>query len=217
MSSKKVKKAVKLSNEDKKTFSWGILVGGFLIILALFIPIRTFSPVLTAELAYRLKTDESLLVPVDSQFSIVIPKIGANTKIIKNVDPFNSKEYQQALTSGVAHAKNSATPDKNGNTFIFAHSAGNWYQANQYNAVFYLLNKLTKGDEIIVYYQDKPYTYLVKEIKYVNQNEISYLTSKSDQNQLTLMTCWPPGTTLKRLLIIADLKNDNQSNPPKTN
>lgn len=217
MSSKKVKKAVKLSNEDKKTFSWGILVGGFLIILALLIPIRTFSPVLTAELAYRLKTDESLLVPVDSQFSIVIPKIGANTKIIKNVDPFNSKEYQQALTSGVAHAKNSATPDKNGNTFIFAHSAGNWYQANQYNAVFYLLNKLTKGDEIIVYYQDKPYTYLVKEIKYVNQNEISYLASKSDQNQLTLMTCWPPGTTLKRLLIIADLKNDNQSNPPKTN
>ena len=32
--------------------------------------------------------------------------------------------------------------------------------------------------------------------------------NKNSQKQLTLMTCWPPGTTLKRLIVIATPKND---------
>ena len=120
----------------------------------------------------------------------------------------DSKIYQRALTQGVAHAKNTSTPDKNGNTFIFAHSAGNWYQANQFNAVFYLLNKLETGDEIIVYYQSQKYIYSVDEIKFVKPDEINYLSNQLNTNKLTLMTCWPPGTTLKRLVVIGTLKND---------
>lgn len=88
-------------------------------------------------------------------------------------------------------------------SFIFAHSAGNWYQANQFNAVFYLLNKLKTGDEIIVYYQAKKYNYTVSQSKFIEGSELSYMESKVNQKQLTLMTYWPPGTTLKRLIIIA--------------
>ncbi len=105
---------------------------------------------------------------------------------------FDSKIYQQALTRGVAHAKGTSTPDKSGNTFIFAHSAGNRYQANQFNAVFYLLNKLETGDEIILYYQSQKYIYTFNESKLVKGDEINYMSSNSNQNQLTLMTCWPP-------------------------
>ena len=202
----KVKKAI----DDKKIFSRLSIIGGILIIIALFIPLSIFSPVLKSEVSYQLSSRNlnKEIIPVDTNFSIIIPKINANTKVINNVDPFNSHEYQIALTRGVAHAKGSSTPNSGGNTFIFAHSAGNWYQANQYNAVFYLLNKLTKGDEIIVYYQNQAYHYSVTDTKLVNGNEINYLTGNSS-NQLTLMTCWPPGTTLKRLLIIAHLKNVN--------
>lgn len=181
--------------------------GVILLIIALTIPVSTFAPVFKAEINYQLnhKNNKSLseIVPVDPEFSVIIPKINANTKVIKNVDPFDSKIYQKALTKGVAHAKNTSTPDKPGNTFIFAHSAGNWYQANQFNAVFYLLNKLEAGDEIIVYYQSQKYTYTVQETKLVKGDQISYMSSKPSQNQLTLMTCWPPGTTLKRLVVIA--------------
>jgi len=204
--SKKVKR--KIAVVDKNIFPYLSIIGGILIVVALFIPLNTFSPVLKAEVSYQLnknKTHE--IVPVNTDFAIVIPKISANTNVIKNIDPFDSRSYQKALTQGVAHASNSVTPDSNGNVFIFAHSAGNWYQANQYNAVFYLLNKLVKGDQIITYYQNKKYTYLVKEIKFVAPTDVNYLSSNSTQRQITLMTCWPPGTTLKRLIVIADLQN----------
>ena len=94
-----------------------------------------------------------------------------------------------------------------GNTFIFAHSAGNWYQASQYNAVFYLLNKLSPGDDIILYYQSQPYSYQVDQVKLVSNQELDYLISATSHRRLTLMTCWPPGTTLKRLIVIASPKN----------
>lgn len=207
---KKSEKLEKAINADKNIFSYLSLIGGILIVIALFIPLNTFSPVLKAELSYQFSKNSSKnIIPVNTDFSIVIPKINANAKVVKNVDPFNSKIYQKALTQGVAHASNTATPDISGNIFIFAHSAGNWYQANQYNAVFYLLNKLIKDDQIILYYQNKKYTYLVKEVKFVSGSDIQYLKGSFGQHQLTLMTCWPPGTTLKRLLIIAELQNVN--------
>ena len=197
--------------KENKSLKINFLVVGFIILtLALAIPISTFAPVFKAEVNYQLNKNQSIaeITPVNQDFSIVIPKINANAKVIANVDPFDSQIYQRALTKGVAHAKGTSTPDKPGNTFIFAHSAGNWYQANQYNAVFYLLNKLTKGDEVDIYYQSHKYTYNVKEVKTVSNNQLNYLSSSPGQNQLTLMTCWPPGTTLKRLVVIADLKND---------
>lgn len=178
-------------------------IGLILLLCSSVIPILTYSPVIKAEINYQLNKTPTILIPVDSEFSIIIPKINANTKVIKNVDPNDSQKYQVALTSGVAHALGSATPDISGNTFIFAHSAGNWYQANQYNAVFYLLNKLTPGDEIQVYYQSKLYKYSVSETKIVKNNEVNYLTNSPNPKSLTLMTCWPAGTTLKRLIIVA--------------
>ncbi len=208
MSSEKSGKVKKVSAGNKKTFSWPIIIGSILILVSLSIPLKTFAPVISSEIKYQVSPPQKNIeiAPVDTNFSIVIPKIAANAKVVKNVDPFNSQIYQQALTQGVAHASTSDTPDKSGNVFIFAHSAGNWYQANQYNAVFYLLNKLNSGDEIFVYYQNQKYTYSVNEIKFVSSNEISYLSNKLNTNTLTLMTCWPPGTTLKRLLVTATLK-----------
>ena len=201
------------TRKESKFFKINFLLAGLIIIsIALVIPVSTYAPIFRAEINYQLAKNQTPVepAPVDTNFSIIIPKINANTKVIDNVDPYDPKIYQLALTKGVAHAKGTSTPDKAGNTFIFAHSAGNWYQANQYNAVFYLLNKLTKGDKIIIYYQSHKYTYTVNGSKTVSPDQLKYLSSTPGQNQLTLMTCWPPGTTLKRLVVIADLKNDQQ-------
>lgn len=205
MPSKNLRKIKK----DKSVFSWITLVGGILIIIALFIPLKTYSPVLKAEIVYQLNKNVNQpkeFTPIDTDFSIIIPKINANAKVIRNVNPYNASEYQKALTKGVAHASGSATPNQNGNVFIFAHSATNWYQANQYNAVFYLLNKLEAGDNITLYFENIPYNYSVDEIKFIKPSEVDYLSNQLNTNQLTLMTCWPPGTTLKRLVVIASKK-----------
>lgn len=196
------------ATKNRKTNIW-VVLGVILIASAVIIAYLTFAPVLKSEIKYQLvvknKTVEEKIVPVDSNFSVVIPKIRANARVVENVDPFDAKNYQLALSRGVAHAQGTSTPDKGSNTFLFAHSAGNWYQANQYNAIFYLLNKLEKGDEIILYFKDKEYVYLIEELKYVDGGETKYMNA-SKESKLTLMTCWPPGTTLKRLIVTAKLK-----------
>src|SRR5574344_1009276 len=113
MPSKKSEKVKRLSKrQNKKSFSWFIFVGISLILLSLLIPARTFAPVIKSEIEYQTNKNKILdLTPVNTDFSIVIPKINANTKVVQNVDPYNSSVYQYALTKGVAHALSTATPD----------------------------------------------------------------------------------------------------------
>ena len=184
------------------------LVGILLIFCGLSIFIKIYFPIATAEVKYQVsktKNTKQEIIPINTDFSIVIPKIGVNTFVSKNIDPNNPSEYQKALTRGVAHAKTSTLPGFSGNVFIFAHSAADWYQANQYNAIFYLINKLEAGDQIIIYYQNSKYLYTVSDKKIVNATETNYLSSLSPEQTLTLMTCWPPGTTLNRLIVIAKM------------
>src|SRR3989338_9861181 len=44
------------------------------------------------------------LVPQDPNFSVVIPKIGANSRVLPNIDASDDKIYLDALNKGVAHA-----------------------------------------------------------------------------------------------------------------
>ena len=201
-----------------------LALGIFLVAAAALILGRIFFPVIKEEVKYSFspqaknltvasreeaerkkdeKSDTGIIVPADEQFGIVIPKISANAKVIPEVDSQNPDIYQRALTKGVAHAKGSALPDEDGNIFIFAHSGADLLEANRYNAVFYLLSKLEVGDEVYLFYKGKKYRFQVEEKKNAGVGEVSYLEKNTPENQLTLMTCWPPGTTLKRLIVIA--------------
>lgn len=178
--------------------------GSLLIVVSLLLFFYIFAPVATVEVNYALNKPKNLEIkPIDKEFGIVIPKIGANAKIVANVDPYNANIYQAALTKGVAQARGTATPDEIGNMFLFSHSSANILEASRYNSVFYLLSKLKKDDEVDIYYKQKKYKYKVSEIKLVDPKDVSYLNPKSEVKTLILMTCWPPGTTYKRLLVIA--------------
>lgn len=144
-----------------------------------------------------------IITPVDTQFGIVIPKIGANSRIIANVDAGSYDEYINALQHGVAHARGTAFPGDHGHIYLFAHSTDNILSVGTYNAVFYLLYKLEPGDEVLLFYQGQKHVYKVTGKRIVNPNEIHYLTRASAEEFLTLQTCWPPGTTLQRLLVFA--------------
>lgn len=153
------------------------------------------------------KEKEHILIPIDPLFSILIPKIGASERIIPNVDSGNSDEYKKALLKGVAHAKGTVFPGIPGNTYLFAHSADNWWNAGHYNAVFYLIKDLEKGDEIVVFFEGRRYNYTVSEKYVADPSEVSFLvSSRGEEQKLILQTCWPPGTTWKRLFIIAKPK-----------
>lgn len=152
--------------------------------------------------AFNIKQVE-VLVPEDPNFSIVIPKIGANARIIPQVDPSNDKIYLDALKKGVAQAAGTAFPGEGGHIFLFAHSTDYFWNVSTYNAVFYLLSKLENGDEINLFYLGQRYVYRVIGSEVVDPTQVQYLTRKTNREFLTLQTCWPPGTTLQRLLVFA--------------
>ncbi|MDP3957088.1 MAG: sortase [bacterium] len=76
--------------------------------------------------------------------------------------------------------------------------------------MFYLINKLEVGDDIIVFYKKQKFTYRVAGQKTVSPESVGYLTGSPDKNTLTLMTCWPAGTTLSRLIVVAEQVGNDQ-------
>lgn len=165
-------------------------------------------------ISYYLESDEAstfkrpITVP-NIDFSIIIPKLNAAAPIVAEVDSTNSKEYLKALKSGVAHAAGTAYPGQVGNTFLFAHSTDTFYNVGKYNAVFFLVGHLENGDEVDVYYKGRLYKYYVYDKKVVDAKDVKYLGSLIDgEKTLTLQTCYPPGTTIKRLVVLAKEAKD---------
>lgn len=192
--------------------------GTALVVASVFVLLFTFLPVIKEEIKYQflpksskngLQETNDVIYPVDEEFGIVIPKISANAKVIADVDWQDSNIYQRALTRGVAHAAGTAHPGEAGNVFIFSHSGVDFYEANRYNALFYLLNKLAQGDEIDIFYQKQKFVYRVVGQKIVAPENVEYLTGDKTKKTLTLMTCWPAGTTLRRLVVIAEQVENN--------
>lgn len=148
---------------------------------------------------------EQILIPKDTEFSILIPKIGASSKIYANIDSSNQNNFLPILQHGVAHAKGTVFPGMNGNIYLFAHSTDNFWNVGRYNAIFYLLKNMSAGDEIVIFYQNVRHDYKVIETRVVEASDVSYITKgqEAGQETLVLQTCWPPGTTWKRLLVIA--------------
>lgn len=147
---------------------------------------------------------EQVLTAADPNFSILIPKIGASEKITPNVDASNPEEYLKALQTSVAHAKGSVFPGMNGTVYLFAHSTDNWWNVGRYNAVFYLLKDLAPGDQIVLFFEGKRFNYTVSKNWVGNASDVQYLQESQGTGQkLIMQTCWPPGTTWKRIFVEA--------------
>jgi LPXTG-site transpeptidase (sortase) family protein len=150
---------------------------------------------------------EQILMPIDPLFSILIPKLGIDEQVVPNVDPNNPDIYLPVLQHAVAHAKGSVFPGDPGSIYLFAHSADNWWDIEHYNAVFYTLNNLSEGDEVVIFFENRRYDYVVSKKLISDPQDTTLITSKhTGPQQLVLQTCWPPGTTFKRLYIVAKPK-----------
>lgn len=151
-------------------------------------------------------TPEPEINSVEDYFSLEFPRLKIASRIIPNVDASDTKEYESALKIGVAHAAGTALPDdtdQNKTIYLFAHSTNATFNIQRYNAKFYALKDSVAGDEIKVRYWGKDYTYIVQETKIVDADDTSYLEPQMDEERLVLQTCYPPGTTWKRLVVIA--------------
>lgn len=149
--------------------------------------------------------DGASIAPVNTEFSLIVPKIGINAAVIPAVNPGNPGEYLDALEKGVAHASTSFFPDEKGTVYLFSHSTNYDWFVKDLNAVFYLLKNLETDDLVVLFYKGQRYTYRLTDKRVVAPTEVSYLVPQPGAKRLILQTCWPPGSTSERLLLFADL------------
>lgn len=140
--------------------------------------------------------------PKIQEFGIKIDKLNILAPVIKNVDGSDKPAYERALKKGVAQFDGTALPDEPGNIFIFGHSSAD--VKSDYSKIFAGLNDLEKDDEITLYYQNNEYKYKVTDKRIVEATDLS-VAAKGGKKILTLMTCWPIGSNLKRLVVVAKL------------
>jgi LPXTG-site transpeptidase (sortase) family protein len=110
------------------------------------------------------------------------------------------------LKDWVVRYPGTAKPGEIWNSFIFWHSSNFPWVTWDYNQVFALIDKITYWDEIIVYYWQKKYKYIVREKKVISPNNVSLLKNRGKgKSELTIMSCWPIWTALNRMIIIGEL------------
>jgi len=141
----------------------------------------------------------------DRKNSLEIPKIEISASLIigKSSD---EKELEKELKKGVVLFPNSALPGEKGQTIILGHSALSQWPKTSYLGVFSELNELKTGDNIFVYFNNRKYTYYVREKFYLDKGEeIPQKPLTNSENMLTLLSCWPPGRLSYRIAVQAEL------------
>lgn len=140
---------------------------------------------------------------VSSKPEIIIPKINLRAPVVYSVKTFNEGQVQKALEKGVVHYGDTGLPGVKGNNVIVGHSSNNWWASGKYKFAFVLLNKLEEGDIFYLHYNSRRYTYEVSGKKIVAPQEVGVISQRASTPQVTLITCDPPGTSWKRLVVVA--------------
>jgi LPXTG-site transpeptidase (sortase) family protein len=184
------------------------------VLFPLLVTFWLVSPMVIGEIRYRLVSKEEtktierskfsyVLSPNDNEMELIIPKIAVRTQVLTNVDPNKENEYNEILSNKAAHAQGSAFPGQKGLIYLFGHSTNSVFNKNFFNPVFYSVKNLEPGDQIAILYQGKVHVYQINEKMIVDPNDFTALKAGADEEKLVLQTCWPPGTSWKRLLLVA--------------
>ena len=142
---------------------------------------------------------QSKVTPSLAQYSISIPKLKITDAIVSAVD--------DDLASHLVNFQGTALPPDKGNSVIFGHSTlPQLYNPKDYRTIFAYAHTLKVGDDILVNADNVEYKYVINNITIVDPDDTSVLAQNFDNSYLTIITCTPPGTTWKRLIIKSTLQ-----------
>lgn len=129
-----------------------------------------------------------------SSYSLTISKLNIKDAVVSTTS--------DDLFKNLVHYVGSSLPGEKGNTVVFGHSTlPQLFNPKNYKTIFSTLHTLRVGDEFVVNIEGVAYKYLIFEIKVIEPEDISVLEQKYDNSYITLVTCTPPGTYWKRLII----------------
>lgn len=134
-----------------------------------------------------------------THYTLSIPKL----KIEEAVVEIGGEDLMKSLIQ----YSGTALPGQYGNVVIFGHSVlPQFYNPENYKTIFSTLPTIDKGDEILVNFDGILYRYQVNQMLEVEPSDTLVLAQYYDSQYLTLITCVPPGTYLKRLIVRARLR-----------
>lgn len=151
---------------------------------------------------------------------VIIPKINVQLPYVTTAST-NEADVQAGLEEGVVRYPTTAQPGEKGNAAFFGHSSNNIFNKGKYKFAFVLLDELVPGDIFYLTHKGKAYTYKVYDKKVVNPEETWVLDPVQNKTATAvLITCDPPGTTLRRLVVWGEQINPDpngnttQTTPP---
>lgn len=148
---------------------------------------------ITKPVKINVQSQDSL-ANIDRSFNhLVIPRLQLDQKILEG-------ESENTVHSGVWRRPGFATPGQNNNTVLVGHRFT--YTGP---SVFYHLDKVQAGDDVLVVYSGKVYVYRVDGTRVVDPNDQTVETPSSSE-KLTIYTCTPLGSVRFRLVIDSHLE-----------
>ncbi len=137
-----------------------------------------------------LVTSTSGRAAIPSDNRLVIPRLALDERIYTGDSPY-------LVNKGVWARPKTSTPPQGGNTVLVG-------QRFTYNgkAVFYSLDQMRGGDNIIIYWLHKEYDYQIVTTKVVPPTD-TIIEAPTKAGQLTLYTSTPLWSAKNRLVIVA--------------
>ena len=131
-------------------------------------------------------------------YSLSIPKL--------NLKDLNVEVGGEDLSKSLIHYLPTSKPGQYGNVAIFGHSTiPQLFNAKDYKTVFTYLPQMEIGDRVYVDIEGTKFEYEIYDMFIVKPTQVSVLEQQFNASYLTLITCVPPGTYEKRLIVKAKL------------
>ncbi len=157
---------------------------------------------------------------ISDESKIIIPKINLEVPVVFDLNSIEEQDIQDALEEGVVHYATTPNPGEIGNSVIVGHSSNNILNSGKYKFAFVLLKRLEPEDLFYVQKDGVRYTYKVYRKEIVPPTSVDVLDTQERDNTMTLITCDPPGTSINRLVVVAEQidpdpsKNTKSTAPP---
>ncbi|MEI7792635.1 MAG: sortase [Candidatus Berkelbacteria bacterium] len=153
-------------------------------------------------------------LPTMQENYVKIPVLNIDAPITWRVNNVPA-DVSLGLENGLIHINGTALPGEKGNIYVTGHSSNYIWAKGNYNSIFATLDQLIVGDLIYVKFNGETYVYKVSGQKVVVPTDLSVF-NQTDQSKLTLVTCWPIGTSLKRLVVEAKQIDPDPANNKKS-
>lgn len=142
------------------------------------------------------KVGSKITTPLVSTLSI--SKLSIDHAVVRN----DHTDLKQSLIQ----YPGTANPGDLGNTVIFGHSVlPQFFNPKNYLTIFSTLHTLRPGDTLEIESDGAKYTYQITEMYEAAPGDLSPLAQTYGGRYLTLITCTPPGTYLRRLIVRAQI------------